>query len=147
MVDDGQENVFSDHSPIIDNVFKIPGPIHIDPVDQTKHTQRVESSHSGPKMRLRLARGLTRHNLQAWLDFEDFVFNRSDGTPCSVFKALGDATRMYSSAYDDSIIRTSTISEMLTPDALHPIPGLSALAVRQLCTNRVWRTTSQYQIF
>ena len=98
-------------------------------------------------MRLRLARGLPRHNLQAWLDFEDFVFNRSDGTPCSVFKALGDATRIYSSAYDDSIIRTSTISEMLTPDTLYPIPGLSALAVRQLCTNRVWRRASQYQIF
>ena len=147
MVDDGQENVFFDHSPIIDNVFKIPGPIHIDPVDPTKHTQTVESSHSGPKMRLRLGRGLPRHNLQAWLDFEDFVFNRTDGTPCSVFKALGAATRMYSAAYDDAIVRTSKISEMLTPDALHPIAGLSEHTVKQLCTTRVWKKASQYRRF
>ena len=38
MLDDGQENVFFDHSLIIGKVFKIPGPIYIDPVDPTKHT-------------------------------------------------------------------------------------------------------------
>ena len=84
-MDDRKENVLFDHTPIIDNVYKMLGPIHIDPVDPTNYTQTVEASHSGPKLRLNLAKGLPRHNLQAWLDFEDFVFNRSDGTPCSVF--------------------------------------------------------------
>ena len=96
-------------------------------------------------MRVRLARGFPRHSLRAWLDFKDFVFNRTDGTPYLVFKA--PTARLYSSAYDDSIIRTSTISEMLTRDALPPISGLSALAVQRRCTNRVWRMASQYQKF
>ena len=42
-------------------------------------------------MRLRLGRGLPRHNLQAVMDFEDFVYNRTDGSPQSVFKTLGNS--------------------------------------------------------
>ena len=46
-------------------------------------------------MRLRLERGLHQHNLQAVLDFKDFVWNRTDGSPANVFKKLGDAARAY----------------------------------------------------
>ena len=46
-------------------------------------------------MRLRLERGLHQHNLQAVLDFEDFVWNRTDGSPANVSKKLGDAARAY----------------------------------------------------
>ena len=145
MVDVGTENTFFDHCNLIDEVFKIPGPIHIDPVDPTKHTQTVESSHSGPKMRLRLARGLPRHNLQPWMDFEDFIYNRTDGTPPSVFKALGDAAKMYCSNYDPTITRTSQISQRLAQDVLHDIPNLSDHAAKQLCSTRVWRKAQQFQ--
>ena len=33
MVDVGQENAFFDHSPLVEEVFKVPGPIHVDPND------------------------------------------------------------------------------------------------------------------
>ena len=59
-------------------MHKIPGPIHIDSHNPRLNTQSVESSHSGVKMRLRLGRGLRRHNLQPVMDFEDFVFNRTE---------------------------------------------------------------------
>ena len=31
MVDVGPENTFFDHSPLVERVFKVPGPIHVDP--------------------------------------------------------------------------------------------------------------------
>ena len=66
-------------------------------------------------MRLRLGRGLPRHNLQAVMDFEDFVYNRTDGSPQSV-KALGDAGKYYVSNYDDEVKRSSKLSTALTKD-------------------------------
>ena len=36
------------------------------------------------------------------MDFEDFVYNRTDGLPQSV-KALGDAGKYYVSNYDDEL--------------------------------------------
>ena len=33
MVDLGQENTYFDQSPLVEEVFKIPGPIHVDPID------------------------------------------------------------------------------------------------------------------
>lgn len=62
-VDDGTGNTHFSNLSKVKQVRKIPVPIHVDKKDPTKHTQTVESSHSGVKMRLRLGRGLYRHNL------------------------------------------------------------------------------------
>ena len=70
----------------------------------------MESSRSGPKIRLRLGRGLPRHNLPAIMDFEDFVYNRTDGSPQSVFKALGHSEFYYSSHFGAKIPRSSKLS-------------------------------------
>ena len=85
-VDPGKENTYFKTLDAIIDLHEIPGPIHVDPHDPRKHTQSVKRSHSTVKMRLRLGRGLHRHNLQAVLDFEDFIHNRTDGSPADVFK-------------------------------------------------------------
>ena len=83
---------------------EIHGPIHVDLADRFKSTQTVEGSHSTVKMRLRLGRGLRRHNLQAVMDFEDFVINRTNGTPQDIFKKLGNAAFTYCSQEDGRVI-------------------------------------------
>ena len=60
-------------------------------------------------MRLRLGRGLRRHNLQPVMDFEDFVYNRTNGRPASIFKTLGDAAKLYCSTVDNTTIRFANI--------------------------------------
>ena len=92
-VDPGTENTYFDTLPAVTILHKIPGPIHVDRDDPDKNTQSVERSHSGVKMRLRSGRGVFRHNLQSIMDLEDFISNRTTGTPSSIFKKLGDAVR------------------------------------------------------
>ena len=91
-VDPGTENTYFENLTAVVELHKIPGPIHVDSNDPGKNTQTVERSHSSIKMRLRMGRGIHRHNLQPILDFEDFVYNRTDGTPSCIFKKLVDAT-------------------------------------------------------
>ena len=55
-------------------------------------------------MRLRLGRDLDRHNLQSVLDFEDFVYNRTNGLPANIFKVLGDAATTYVRTIDNITI-------------------------------------------
>ena len=93
-VNAGKENTYFKTLDAIIDLHEIPGPIHVDPHDRRKHAQSVKRSHSTVKMRLRLGRGLHRHNLQAVLDFEDFIHNRTDGSAADVFKKLGDAARL-----------------------------------------------------
>ena len=81
MCDPGKENQHFKTLSSIANVYEIPGPIHVDLGNRYKNTQTVEGSHAEPKMRLRLGRGLRRHNLQTVMDLEDFIRNRTDGTP------------------------------------------------------------------
>ena len=146
MTDVGTENMHFELSELVSEIFKIPGPIHVDPQDPVKNTQTVESSHSGPKMRLRLSRGLPRHNLQAFMDFEDFVYNRSCGTPMSVFKKLGDAAKLYCSNDEHNFPRTSTISTRICSDRFAKVPGLTDMLVRKLAKGRVWEKAKKYAV-
>ena len=81
MVDPGMENNHFKNIDLIQQLHEIPGPIHVNIDNPFENTQTVESSHSGLKMRLRSGRGINRHHLQPWLDFEDFIYNRTDGSP------------------------------------------------------------------
>ena len=72
-VDNRLENTFFKILSAIVKFHEIPGPVHVDPNDPSKHTQTVERSNSTIKMRLRLGRGLHLQNLQTVLDFEDFI--------------------------------------------------------------------------
>ena len=67
MTDEGTADTHFEMSNLVDSIFKISGPIHVNPQDPTKNTPTVESSHVGPKMRHRLSRGLPRHNIQAFM--------------------------------------------------------------------------------
>ena len=85
----------------------------------------MESSHSGVKMRLRLGRGLHRHNLQAVLDFEDFIYNRTNGDPADVFKKLGVAANKYVTTVDFHSKRKSVRSYSLPEDNVEAIQDLT----------------------
>ena len=124
-VDPGTENTYFKNLQAIIDLHEIPGPIHVDPHDPNKHTQTVERSHSTVKMRLRLGRGLHRHNLQAVLDFEDFVWNRTDGSPANIFKKLGDAAMAYVSSPVSDIDRISNLAYELPADDIEHIEGLN----------------------
>ena len=97
-------------------------------------------------MRLRLGRGLHRHNLQAVLDFEDFVHNRTDGKPATIFKKLGDAATLYVATVDYETTRCSNISVLLNEDSLDKIEGLDLSKVQTICTNSVFEKTKRYEV-
>ena len=138
MCDPGKENEHFKSISAISDVYEIPGPIHVDLSNRFRNTQTVEGSHATPKMRLRLGRGLRRHNLQSVMDFEDFVYNRTDGTPQDIFKNIGRAATHYLSVMHNNVQRTSSISIALRPDHIEHIDNLSITLIRQLCTNSVY---------
>ena len=138
MCDPGKENEHFKSLSAVSDVYQIPGPIHVDLSNRFNNTQTVEGSHATPKMRLRLGRGLRRHNLQSVLDFEDFVYNRTDGTPQDIFRNLGSAATHYLSVMHNNVQRTSLISIALRPDHIEHIENLSTTLIRLLCTASVY---------
>ena len=98
-------------------------------------------------MRLRLGRGLPRHNLQAVMDMEDFVYNRTNGDPQAVFKALGEAGVLYMIKYDPAVIRTSMISTELRKDNIVNIPSLTVEKIKRLCSDRVYERGGKYKVY
>ena len=97
-------------------------------------------------MRLRLGRGLPRHNLQAFMDFEDFVYNRSDGSPQSVFKALGESGCYYVSHFDDQVTRSSKLSSELRLNNVLEVSMLTDEKIKRLCTARVYKRAGKYNV-
>ena len=138
MCDPGKENEHFKSLSAISNVYEIPGPIHVDLSNRFRNTQTVEGSHATPKMRLRLGRGLRRHNLQSVMDFEDFVYNRTNGTPQDIFRNLGSAAMHYVTLKHDNVKRSSLISTALRPDNVEHIENLTIGMVRELCTDSVY---------
>ena len=146
MCDPGKENQHFKSLSKIADVYEIPGPIHVDLGNRFRNTQTVEGSHAAPKMRLRLGRGLRRHNLQSVMDFEDFVHNRIDGTPQDIFKHLGSAASLYLSIEHDNVERTSLISTSLREDHIEPIGNLSILMIKKLCTESVYKRANIFKV-
>ena len=145
-VDPGTENTYFDNIPAVVTLHKIPGPIHVDPLDTRKNTQTVERSHSTVKMRLRSGRGVHRHNLQPIMDFEDFVHNRTNGDPSSIFKKLGDVAKVYSTTIDNTTIRTSNVPFLLSDDHFESVPGLTLTKVQTLCTAGVFNKSRRFEV-
>ena len=146
MVDPGTENNHFKNIDLIRQLHEIAGPIHVNLKHPFENTQTVEASHSGIKMRLRLGRGLPRHHLQAWLDFEDFVYNRTDGTPQDIFKKLGDAATRYISTHDEETIRSSNIPQQLEPDHFEQIAGLTLTTIKPLASNNVFYKAKRFEV-
>ena len=144
-VDPGTENTFFDNLPAIVELHKIPGPIHVDANDPRKNTQTVERSHGSIKMRLRMGRGIYRHNLQPIMDFEDFIYNRTDGTPSCIFKKLGDATKTYCST-TESVARLSNIPLLLGTDHFEKVEGLTVTDIQSICANSIFNKAKRYEI-
>ena len=145
-VDDGTENTHFATVPVVTSLTKIPGPIHVDKSNPTLHTQTVESSHSGVKMRLRLGRGLHRHNLQPVMDLEDFIYNRTNGTPADVFKKIGDIAAIYCNTVDLVTPRNSVIPLRLHEDIWVNVPGLTTSIIQSLCSESVYRKAARYEV-
>ena len=145
-VDPGKENTYFKNLNAIVDLHEIPGPIHVDPHDRRKHTQSVERSHSTVKMRLRLGRGLHRHNLQAVLDFEDFVHNRTNGSPADIFKKLGDAAAVYISTPECDTERVSNLAYILPDDDVENIEGMDLSEIRKYCSESIFRKTKRYEV-
>ena len=146
-VDSGTENEYFRSLTSIVKLHDIPGPIHVDRNSPNYHTQTVESSHSGIKMRLRLGRGLHRHNLQAVLDFEDFIYNRTNGDPADIFKKLGDTSKLYLDTVDNVTVRKSVVAIHLPEDDVQGNVGLHINQIQQLCkTSTIFDKSSRYQV-
>ena len=128
--DPGTENNHFKNLDLITSLHSIPGHIHVYSENPFENTQTVETSHSGVKMRLRLGRGLHRHHLQAWLDFEDFIFNRTDGSSQAVFKKLGNAASAYVSTVAVDAQRASRLCVDLKDDVIENIVGLTSEKIK-----------------
>ena len=146
MCDPGKENEHFKSLAAISTTYENPGPIHVDLGHRFRNTQTVEGSHATVKMRLRLGRGLRRHNLQSVMDFEDFVYNRTNGTPQDIFKKLGSATVLYHSIKHDNVLRSSLLSFRLRQDHFEPIDNLSIGLIKQLCTDSVYRKANIFKV-
>ena len=96
-------------------------------------------------MRLRLGRGLHRHNLQAVLDFEDFIWNRTDGSPAHVFKKLADAAYEYVTTPNCDAERISNLTYKLPADDVETIHGLDLSKIKTLCTPSVYSKTKRFE--
>ena len=145
-VDPGTENTYFDNISSVITLHKIPGPIHVDPDNPHLHTQTVERSHGTIKMRLRSGRGVFRHNLQPIMDLEDFIQNRTSGSPASIFKKLGDAAKLYCSNLHDDTIRTSNIPLQLGQDMFEKIEGLTLTKIKSLCSASVLTKSKRYEV-
>ena len=97
-------------------------------------------------MRLRLGRGLRRHHLQPWLDFEDYVYNRTDGSPQDIFKKLGDAATKYVTTQDIITRRASNIPQQLPQDIIHPVEGLTFTKIKLLSSPSVFKKAKRFEV-
>ena len=145
-VDAGTENTHFKNLQCVIDLSEVPGPIHVDKNDATKHTQTVESSHSGVKMRLRMGRGLHRHNLQPVMDLEDFIYNRTDGSPADIFKKIGDIATIYCRTVDVETNRHSNIPYTLRPDIIGFPAGLTLSLIEGLCSQSVFSKAARYEV-
>ena len=80
------------------------------------------------------------------MDFEDFVYNRTDGTPQDIFKKLGCAAYHYHLINHDDVHRSSLISTTLRQDHFEPIQDLSIGLIKQLCTDGVFRKANIFTV-
>ena len=145
-VDQGTENTHFKNLHNVSEVHEIPGPIHVDKHNPANHTQTVEASHSGVKMRLRAGRGLPRHNLQPVMDLEDFIYNRTNGTPQDIFKKIGDIGAIYCKTVDTLTMRHSTIPYKLRSDLIRCPLGLNLRIVARMCSASIFQKASSYEV-
>ena len=97
-------------------------------------------------MRLRLGRGLHRHNLQPVMDFEDFVYNRTKGNPASIFKTVGNAAKLYCSTVDNTTIRCANIPLLLRLDVIERVQGLELRIIAELCSDSIFSKSKHYEV-
>ena len=145
-VDAGTENTHFKNLTSVTKLHEITGPIHVDKLNRTRNTQTVESSHSGVKIRLRSGRGVARHNLQAVLDLEDFIYNRTNGTPQDIFKKMGDIATIYCKTRDTETIRHSITPVMLTPDKEGCPMGLNLRTIRRMCSSSIFDKAASFEV-
>ena len=145
-VDPGTENMCFNNLSAVSVLHKIPGPIHVDPLDPRKNTQTVERSHGSVKMRLRSGRGVFRHNLQSIMDLEDFISNRTTGDPSSIFKKLGDAAKQYCSIIDNITVRLSNIPFLLADDHIESVQGLTIEKIKSICSGGVYEKSKRFEV-
>ena len=93
--------------------------------------------------RLRLSRGLFRHNLQAVMDLEDFITNRTNEMPQTIFKSLGDSAFKYINSSIDNLQRSSTITTTLKHDNVENVKGLTIKKIKKLCSSSVYQKASR----
>ena len=70
--------------------------------------------------------------MQAVLHFEDFIWNRSDGSPAHVFKKLGDVAYAYVTTLDCDAVRISNLTYKLPADDVEYIHGLDMSKIKML---------------
>ena len=80
------------------------------------------------------------------MDFEDFIYNRTDGSPQSIFKKLGDAATAYVSVVDLKTQRASSIGEQLDADVFQKVTGLTSDKIKMLCSKAVFKKAKQFEV-
>ena len=77
--------------------------------------------------------------------FEDFVWNRSDGTPADVFKKLGDASYAYVTTLDCDAPRHSNLTYKLPHVDVEMINGLLLSKIKMLCSQSVFTKSKRFE--
>ena len=74
--------------------------------------------------------GESANYVQAWLDFQDFVYKTTDGSPQDCFKKLVEGATLYIYLRDLLTIRYSSIPLQLEVDYNMEIEGLTSQKIR-----------------
>ena len=80
------------------------------------------------------------------MDLEDFISNRTTGTPSSIFKKLGDAAKQYCSIIDNITVRLSNIPFLLATDHIECIEGLTNEKIKSICSEGVYAKSKRFEV-
>ena len=90
---------------------------------------------------------LPRINISiAGLDFEDFIYNRTDGSPQDIFRKLGTAATSYITTLDQVSRRSSNIPELLEPDHIEHIENLTLPIIKQLTSASIFYKAKRFEV-
>ena len=73
--------------------------------------------------------------------FQDFIYNRTDGSPQDIFKKLGDTATSYLKTHEMGTPRASNVSEELPKDHILSIEDLTLDKIKLLTSQSILKKT------
>ena len=80
------------------------------------------------------------------MDLEDFIWNRTDGSPQDIFKKIADIAAIYVRVTDTTTIRHSSVAVKLCDDVFGCPVGLTLRVVQEMCSQSIFEKAARYEV-